>query len=63
MVPVLVTGNFSSPKFRPDLTSVAKQQLQEKVLESEKVKKILEKEELKDLQETTKGLLKGVLGQ
>jgi AsmA protein len=63
MVPVLVTGNFSSPKFRPDLKSVAKQQLQEKVLESEKVKKILEKEELKDLQETTKGLLKGVLGQ
>ena len=63
MVPVLVTGNFSSPKFRPDLKSVAKQQLQEKILESEKVKKILEKEELKHLQETTKGLLKGVLGQ
>jgi AsmA protein len=63
MVPVLVTGNFSSPKFRPDLKSVAKQQLQEKVLESEKVKKLLEKEELKGLEETTKGLLKGVLGQ
>jgi len=63
MVPVLVTGNLSSPKFRPDLKSVAKQQLQEKVLESEKVKKILEKEELKHLQETTKGLLKGLLGQ
>jgi len=63
MVPVLVTGKFSSPKFRPDLKSVAKQQLQEKVLESEKVKKILEKEELKHLQETAKSLLKGVLGQ
>ncbi len=63
MVPVLVTGNFSSPKFRPDLKSVAKQQFQEKVLESEKVKKILEKEELKHLQETAKGLLKGVFGQ
>jgi len=62
MVPVLVTGNFSSPKFRPDLKSVAKQQLQE-VLESEKVKKILEEDELKHLQETTKGLLKGLLGQ
>jgi hypothetical protein len=45
------------------LTSVAKQQLREKVLESEKVKKILEKEELKHLQETTKDLLKGVLDQ
>jgi AsmA protein len=63
MVPVLVTGSFSSPKFRPDLKSVAKQQLQEKVLESEKVKKILEKEELKNIQETTKDLLKGLLGQ
>ena len=63
MVPVLVTGNFSSPKFRPDFKSVAKQQLQEKVLESKKVKELLEKEELKHLQETTKGLLKGVLGQ
>jgi AsmA protein len=63
MVPVLVTGNFSSPKFRPDLKSVAKEQFQENVLESEKVKKILEKEELKDIQETTKGLLKGVFGQ
>ncbi|MBW2246710.1 MAG: AsmA family protein [Deltaproteobacteria bacterium] len=63
MVPLLVTGNFSSPKFRPDLKSVAKQQFQEKVLESEKVKKILEKDELKHLQETTKGLLKGVFGQ
>ncbi|OEU60052.1 MAG: hypothetical protein BBJ57_08040 [Desulfobacterales bacterium PC51MH44] len=63
MIPVLVTGNFASPKFRPDLKSVAKQQLQEKVLESKKVKKILEKEELKHLQETTKDLLKGLLGQ
>ena len=63
MVPVLVTGNFSSPKFRPDFKGVAKQQIQEKVLESEKVKKLLEKDELKQLQETTKGLLKGVLGQ
>lgn len=62
MVPVLVTGNFSSPKFRPDLKSVAEQQLQE-VLESEKVKKIFEKEEMKQLQETTKDLLKGLFGQ
>ncbi len=62
MVPVLITGNFSSPKFRPDLKSVAKQQLQE-VLESEKAQKIFEKEELKQLQEITKGLLKGLLGQ
>lgn len=63
MVPVVVTGNFSSPKFRPDLKDVAKQQLQEKVLESDEAKKLLEKEELKPLKEKSKGLLKGVLGQ
>ena len=63
MVPVLVTGNFSSPKFRPDFKGVAKKQIQEKVLESNKVKKLLEKKELSPLEETAKGLLKGVLGQ
>ena len=63
MVPVLVTGNFSSPKFRPDFKSVAKQQIQEKVLKSKKVKKLLDKEELNQLQEATEGLLKGVFGR
>jgi AsmA protein len=63
MVPVVVTGNFSSPKFRPDLKDVAKQQLKEKVLESDEAKKLLEKEELKPLKEQSKGLLKGLLGQ
>jgi AsmA protein len=63
MVPVLVTGNFSSPKFRPDLKSLAEKQIQEKVLESKKVKKLLDKEELNQLQEATEGLLKGVFGR
>ncbi|MGD8449392.1 MAG: AsmA-like C-terminal region-containing protein, partial [Desulfobacterales bacterium] len=63
MVPVLITGNFSSPKFRPDFKSVAEKQIQEKVLKSKKVKKLLEKEELNQLQEATEGLLKGVFGR
>ncbi|BBO90638.1 AsmA family protein [Desulfosarcina ovata] len=61
VVPVLVSGSFSDPKFRPDLKSVAQQQLEEKVFENEKVKKLFEKEEVKPYEDTVKGLLKGVL--
>ena len=63
MVPVVVSGTFATPKFRPDLKAAATQELQKKVLESKEVKKILEKEELKSLDEKTKGVLKGILGQ
>jgi len=31
MVPILVTGTFASPKFRPDMEGVAKQQLQKQM--------------------------------
>jgi len=61
MVPILISGNFSSPKFRPDLKGIAKKQLQEKILESSEFKKIFEKEELKPLEDTAKDLLKGIL--
>ncbi|MGD8252326.1 MAG: AsmA family protein [Desulfobacterales bacterium] len=62
-VPVLVGGTFSSPIFRPDLESIARRQLEEKVLESDEVKKIFEKNEnLKPLEEPAKGLLKNLLG-
>lgn len=63
MIPVLVSGTFAEPKFRPDLKGAATQELQKKVLESEEVKKLLDKEELKPLEEKTKGVLKGILGQ
>jgi AsmA protein len=63
MVPVLVSGTFSEPKFRPDLAGVAKKQLEEKILESEEAQKLMEKEELKPLKETAKGVLKGILGE
>jgi AsmA protein len=70
-VPVVVSGTFSAPKFRPDLKSAAAQELKQKALESEEVKKVmesedvkkvLEKEELKPIQKEAGGLLKGVLG-
>jgi len=62
MVPILVTGSLSSPKFRPDLKGVAAQKLEEKVLESSKFKKVFEKEEMKPYEEDAKKLLKGLLG-
>jgi AsmA protein len=63
MVPVLVTGTFSSPKFRPDLKGVIKKGIEER-LPSE-LKKILpsqssEEGESKPLEEKARDLLKGL---
>jgi len=60
MVPVLITGNFASPKFRPDLKSVVTEQLDKKILESDKAKKLLEDEKMKPLEGPAKELLKGL---
>ena len=60
-VPVLVSGTFSAPKFSPDLESLAKQQIQEKLLESDKVQKYIEKKGLKKYEEPAKNLLKNFL--
>ncbi len=62
MVPVLVSGTFSAPKFRPDLSAATKQRIEKEIFESKEVKKVLEKEELKPFEKKAKGLLKGVLG-
>jgi len=61
MVPVLVSGNLSDPKFRPDLRGMAKKKLEEKVFESTEFKEIFEKEELKPLEDDAKRLLKGII--
>ena len=61
-VPVLVSGTFSAPKFSPDLESVAKQQIQEKLLESDKVQKYIEKKGLQKYEEPAKNLLKNLHG-
>jgi AsmA protein len=60
MVPVIVSGTFSKPKFAPDLAGMAKQQLEKKILGSEQGEKLLDK---KGLEESAKGALKGILGQ
>ena len=61
MVPVVVSGTFASPEFKPDLKAAAGQQLQKRVLDSDKAKKIFENEKLKPYEESTKGLLKKFL--
>ena len=60
MVPVLVSGTFAKPQFRPDLAGVAKKQLQETLMGSEKPEELLDK---KKLEEKGKGILKGILNQ
>jgi len=62
MVPVLVSGTFAAPKFRPDLSAAAKQGIEKKVLESKEAKKLLEKKEIKPYEKTAKDALKGILG-
>jgi AsmA protein len=60
MVPVLVSGTFSKPRFAPDLAGMAKKQLEETILGSGQEGQKLDK---KNLEETAKGVLKGILGQ
>jgi AsmA protein len=60
MVPVIVSGTFSDPQFTPDLAGVAKKQLQGVLEGTKKPEDLLDK---KKLEETGKGLLKGILNQ
>ncbi len=65
MVPVLVTGTFSSPKFRPDIAGMFKQQLEEGIPEPSQLKELLggKKDKKgsgksKSIEEKSKGILK-----
>ncbi|MGD8881018.1 MAG: AsmA family protein [Desulfobacterales bacterium] len=60
MVPVLVSGTFSKPKFAPDLAGMAKKQLEDTIMGTDEGQKLLDK---KGLEESAKGVLKGILGQ
>jgi AsmA protein len=62
MVPVVVSGTFASPKFRPDLSAAAKQKIEKQIFESKEAQKLLEKEEVKPFEKTAKDALKGILG-
>ena len=60
MVPVLVSGTFDQPAFKPDLKSIARQQVEEKIVESDEFKKVFEEnEELKPYEDKAKKLIKG----
>jgi AsmA protein len=64
MVPVLVTGTFASPKFRPDLEGMIKKSLEGELPRPEELKKLLpggsEEGETESLEEKAKGVLKGL---
>ncbi|MEE4261072.1 MAG: AsmA family protein [Desulfobacteraceae bacterium] len=53
MVPVVVSGTFSSPKFRPDVSAAAKQEIQKQIFKSK---------EGQPLEKSAKDALKGILG-
>ena len=57
MVPVIVSGTFSSPAFRPDLSAAAQQQIEEKIFGSDEGE-----EGAKPLEKKAKDALKGILG-
>jgi AsmA protein len=66
MVPVLVSGSFSSPKFSPDIEGMFKQKIEERLPDLEKrlLDKASENEELKPVEEKIKEFIKGFgLGQ
>lgn len=62
MVPVIISGSFSSPKFKPDLEAMLGQQLGKELPDKEALKKALSEEELKKSleKEAEKALEKGV---
>jgi AsmA protein len=65
MVPVLVTGTFSSPKFRPDLKGMLKKGLEDGLPQPSDLKKILPGQGVQEgesvpLEEKAKNLLKGL---
>ena len=62
MVPILVSGTYAAPKFRPDLSAATRQQIEKKIFESKEAQKLLEKEELKPFEKDAKKVLKGILG-
>ncbi|MFH1349701.1 MAG: AsmA family protein [Pseudomonadota bacterium] len=64
-VPILVTGNFSAPKFSPDLKGMLKQTLEKGIPKPSELREMLkaptgEKGESKTMEEKIKGLLKGL---
>ena len=67
-VPVLISGSFSSPGFRPDLKGMATEMLKKGVPDTSKLGDMLKEglkggKEEQPLEEKAKGLLKGFMGR
>jgi AsmA protein len=62
LVPVMVSGSFASPQFKPDLNAIMKQQFDQALPDTETLKKMApsKEEASKKAQEGVKGLLKGL---
>jgi len=62
MVPVLVSGTFSRPIFRPDLERRIQERLREALTDPEKFRESLKEEEraLRSLRDQGKEILKGL---
>jgi len=61
IVPVLVAGSFSSPKFSPDLEGMVKQEIEKRLpgMQDKLLGTYSQKEKLKSVEEQIKGILKG----
>lgn len=60
-VPILVSGSFAEPKFAPDTSAIAQEQIEKQVFENKKVQEFIEKKGLKSYEEPAKNLLKKFL--
>jgi AsmA protein len=63
MVPVVISGSFARPKFRPDLKSAVTEDIKAKILGSEDKKGVLKDDDPESASGKAKGLIKGLLGQ
>jgi AsmA protein len=68
MVPVLISGTFSEPKFRPDLEGMLKKGIEEGISDPSKLKDIFKsdgkgKGGSEDSKKEVKGMLKGLFGK
>lgn len=63
MVPVVVSGTFAKPKFRPDLKSAVTEDIKEKILGSDDAGGLLKDDDPKSGSGKAKNLIKGLLGQ
>ena len=68
MVPVIVSGTFSEPKFRPDLKGMFQDEIKKGITDPDKMKEMIKGKGGTEggsgsVEDKAKGLLKGFLGK